>query len=39
MQPFGYVDVVLAGIIGLIILIAVIAMIPDVVKTMKIHSM
>jgi hypothetical protein len=39
MPMFGFVDVILAGIIVLIILIAVIATIPDVVRTLKIHSM
>jgi hypothetical protein len=39
MPMFGFVDVVLAGVIVSIILIAVIATIPDLVRTMKIHSM
>jgi hypothetical protein len=39
MPMFGWADVILAGVIGLIILIALIATIPDLVRTMKIHSM
>jgi hypothetical protein len=36
---FGSVDVVLAGIIALAILAAVIVTIPDLARTLKIHSM
>jgi hypothetical protein len=39
MPMFGFADVILAGIIGLVVLIVAIATIPDLVKTMKIHSM
>ncbi len=39
MSMFGFVDVILAGVIVLTILIAVIATVPDLVRTMKIHSM
>jgi hypothetical protein len=39
MPMFGFADVILAGIIGLIILIAVIVTLPDLFKTLKIHSM
>jgi hypothetical protein len=39
MLMFGYVDIVLAAIIGLIILVALIVTIPDLVRTLKIHSM
>jgi len=36
---FGFFDVILAGIIGLIVLIAVVMTLPDLIRTMKIHSM
>jgi hypothetical protein len=39
MSMFGFVDVILAGVTVLTILIAVIATIPDLVRTMRIHSM
>jgi hypothetical protein len=39
MSMFGFVDVILAGVIVVTILIAVIATVPDLVRTMKIHSM
>jgi hypothetical protein len=39
MPMFGYLDIVLAAVIGLIILVALIATIPDLVRTLKIHSM
>jgi hypothetical protein len=39
MSMFGFVDVILAGIIGLIILVAVLFTLPDLVRTLKIHSM
>jgi hypothetical protein len=39
MPMLGYADIVFAAIIGLIILIAMIATIPDLVRTLKIHSM
>ena len=39
MPMFGFFDVILAGIIGLIVLIAVVMTLPDLIRTMKIHSM
>jgi hypothetical protein len=36
---FGLFDVILAGIVGLIVLIAVVTTLPDFIRTMKIHSM
>jgi hypothetical protein len=39
MPMFGFLDVILAGIIGLVVLIAVVMTIPDVIRTLKIHSM
>jgi hypothetical protein len=39
MPMFGFIDVILAGIIGLVVLIAVVMTIPDAIRTLKIHSM
>jgi hypothetical protein len=39
MPMFGFFDVILAGIIGLIVLIAVVMTLPDLIRTMKIHAM
>ncbi len=39
MPMFGYVDVVAAGIMGLMVLIAVIVPMPDLIRTLRFHSM
>jgi hypothetical protein len=39
MPMFGFLDVILAGIIGLIVLVVVVMTIPDLVRTLKIHAM
>jgi hypothetical protein len=39
MPMFGFFDVILAGIVGLIVLIAVVMTLPDLIRTMKIHAM
>jgi hypothetical protein len=39
MPMFGFFDVILAGIVGLIVLIVVVMTLPDLIRTMKIHAM
>jgi hypothetical protein len=39
MPMFGFFDVILAGIVGLVVLIAVVMTLPDLIRTMKIHAM